>query len=336
MTSGTLTRRRLIQSGAVAVAGGFLAACGSDSSTGGAASSGRAAARKVRISGGGTGSVASIYKPLIDADPDLARGIKFEWVAGQPGQEQTQMLAGATDIGSFGALGAAQAQLTGSDPVIIGALFGPTAVIVARGDSSARTVEDLKGAKIACQPPTSEIYKQVQLNFHRLGLDLATDFDVSSGALLANLAQFQRGRVDAIITTEPTSTILIADGARQITTLRQLWVDGAGAGKAPFFLGPTVRRDWLAKNDALARDVAGVLADVNGVIRDDPQVLRRHHEALGVKTAQTKAVELLVERMAPLYDVSWGADLQGSIDEQIKEAVQIGVLKSAPAKAVYV
>jgi NitT/TauT family transport system substrate-binding protein len=325
-----ITRRRLLRNGVLLSAGAFLAACGAE------AKGGAASTRKVRISGGGTGSVASIYKPLIDADPGLARGIEFEWIAGQPGQEQTQLLSGATDVGSFGALGAAQAQNQGEDPVIVGALFGPTAVVIAQPDTKATTIADLKGATLACQPPTSEIYKQVQLNLHPLGLDLKTDFKVVTGALLANLALFQRGRVDAIVTTEPTGTILVAGGAKQITTLRELWVEGEGAGKPPFFLGPTVRRDWYEQNTKLATDVAGVLADVNAKIRADPQILRRYHEQLGVKSAQAQAVELLVERMAPLYDVTWGADLKGSIDALIKEAVEIGVLERAPAKAVYV
>jgi ABC-type nitrate/sulfonate/bicarbonate transport system substrate-binding protein len=83
---------------------------------------GRARAQLValRVTHPGTGA-GVVWKPLLEALPAEQReGIEVQWVSGNPGQMQVQLLTGALDVGVYGATGLAEAVARGADIVIFG------------------------------------------------------------------------------------------------------------------------------------------------------------------------------------------------------------------------
>jgi NitT/TauT family transport system substrate-binding protein len=74
----------------------------------------------VRLSVPSPGSAGGVWKPLIERNP-LSKTLAIEWIGGDPGGVETQLLAHALDASAFGALGASEAQLRGSNV----ALFTP-------------------------------------------------------------------------------------------------------------------------------------------------------------------------------------------------------------------
>ena len=81
---------------------------------------GPAAAKSVRMVLPLTGSAGAVWRPLIEALPAPAEaGLVLDWIGGNPGQVQFQLLAGTLDVSVFGALGLADARAHDFDIVIL-------------------------------------------------------------------------------------------------------------------------------------------------------------------------------------------------------------------------
>jgi hypothetical protein len=82
----------------------------------------RAAVQTVRIADTATGNAGAIQARLIDAMPAaLKEALNIEWVSGNPGQMQVQLISGMLDVAFSGAIGTVDLKARRADLV----LFGP-------------------------------------------------------------------------------------------------------------------------------------------------------------------------------------------------------------------
>jgi ABC-type nitrate/sulfonate/bicarbonate transport system substrate-binding protein len=295
-----------------------------------------AAASTVRISMPSPGSAGSIWKPLVDGEPAGAvPGVALEWVGGDPGQVQTQLLAHALDVSVFGALGAGEVNARGAGVVIFGAALNNHGRWIVRGGSGYRAPRDVRGKRIATQPETSDTYRQARIAAALNGLDLARDYQIVHGPSSANLALFARGDVEAVIAIEPTATRLVAAGAQEIARVGDMWRHATGDGEPLLLVGHATTRPWFEANRPRAAAIARLLARVNEEIRARPQLLAEHHDAMGIPAAETAAIALLPSRLADIYAVGWTAAVQRSLDRQLDAAVKLGIIPRRPPEAVY-
>ncbi|WP_157792884.1 ABC transporter substrate-binding protein [Bordetella genomosp. 8] len=290
----------------------------------------------VRITLPSPGSAGSAWQPLIDrfhlnTDPAL----RLNWVTADPGKMQVQLSAGSLDVGVFGAVGLATLANRGSDIVLFGPALNNHGRWIVRGDSGLRAPKDLVGKTIATTAETSETYQQARIAASLIGVDLKKDVKVIHGSPTANLALFERGDVDGIITLEPTATRLVGRGAREIARVADIWKQATGQHDDPFLVGLAASRAWFDANKATAAQLALLFQRVNGSIEQDPQRLRLIHRELGLKADETRAIELLPERLGPAYATRWDASVFATIDKQIQVAVQLGLLDRAPARKIY-
>jgi len=278
------------------------------------------------------GTAGSVWRPMLDrlhlpqsALPPL------QWTVSDPGKMQVQLIAGSLDVGFFGPVGLAALRARGHDIV----LFGPGtinhSVWLVKHDSPFRQPADLKGRKIATQPETAETYQQARTAAALAGLDLKRDFQVVQGSSLANVALFERGDVDAVIVLEPTATRLVAQGARQIARVSDMWRNASGDATDPFLVGLAAQRRWVDANRTVATQLARAFAQANAQIATHPAVLREIHDDIGIKAQEQQALDLAPTRMRSIYSTLWNAAVWRGMDKQIETAIAVGILDKQTA-----
>ncbi len=295
-----------------------------------------AAGPAVRITLPSAGSAGSVWRPLIDKLKLIAgTGLNLEWLSADPGKMQTQLAAGALDIGVFGAVGLATLVNRGSDIVLFGPALNNHGRWIVRADSNYRTLQDLVGKTIATTAETSETYQQARIAASLNGVDLKKDVKVIHGSPTANLALFERGDVDAIITLEPTATRLVGRGARELARVADQWKKATGRTDDPFLVGLAASQKWLDANKDTAAKVAAVFERLGQHIRKEPALLQGVTHEMGLKADETQAASLLPQRAAPSYASQWDGGVFAVIDKQIEVAVQLGLLDKAPSRKIY-
>lgn len=290
----------------------------------------------IRVTDGGPGSAGAIWRPLIDSGAyPLPPGLKIEWVNGTPGQVQLQLATGAANIAVFGALGAAELAQRGSDIVIVGPALNNHGRWLVRDNSSIRTPKDLIGKTIASLNEASDTFRQARLAALQHGIDLKKDTRLVFGAPTANVALFERGDVDAVITIEPTATRLVARGAREIARTGDLWQSATGDSAPLFLVGLAAHRQWAEQNRATVTALANVLVNIHRKLRATPQILSELHKEFGIPDSERAAINLLPKRLVDIYAVDWGKPVFANIDRQIDEGIKAGILAKRPDRPVY-
>ncbi len=292
-----------------------------------------AQAKPARVEQPNLGTAGAIWRTLIEKEAVKA-GVNAQWVGGDPGQSQVQLLAGAIDTGFFGPIGSVETALRGHDVVIYAPGLLNHGSWIVRGNSPIRSVQELKGKRIATQPETTETYRQARLAAGFLGLDFKHDFEFIFGPPTANLALFERGDVDAVITIEPISTRLIAGGAREIARVRDQWRDGTHDARPLFLGGQGTRREWLDQNRATASKLSKLYLQANEQIRARPALLAEMHQLMGIPASDRAAIELLVKRLPEIYGVEWSPAMATSANHVVDVAVQQGILKGKPSRPI--
>ena len=137
--------------------------------------------------------------------------------------------------------------------------------------------------------------------------------------------------MDAIIAIEPSATKLVAGGgarspASATSTSRR------PAPTSVLLNGRAVRaKEYNARKADYDRVIATYTA-VNERIQQDPTILRQFATQMGFKASETKAIELLPERLKDVYPTQFGAAERKNLDDQIAEAVKLGLLQTRPRR----
>lgn len=322
------TRRRLLKSAALIGAGAILPR---------AAAAQAQAPAALRIALPSPGTAGSVWRPMLHRMNDARSSLPpLQWTVSDPGKMQVQLIAGSLDVGFFGPIGLAALRARGNDILLFGPGTNNHSVWLVKQDSPFQRPADLKGRRIATQPETAETYQQARIAASLAGMDLKRDFQVVQGSPLANVALFERGDVDAVIVLEPTATRLVAGGARQIGRVGDMWRAATGDTSDPFLVGLAARRGWIEANRAVATRLAGVFSRANAAITAHPETLRDIHDEIGIKAQETRAIELVPERMRGVYSSRWDEAVWRGMDKQIETAISVGILdKQAGASPVH-
>lgn len=319
------TRRRML---AAALGASAAAVIGDPGAAG--------AATPVRITDVVQGSAGALWRPLIQFGfVTLPEGLAFDWIGGSPGQVQLQLTAGAVNVSVFGAIGVAELAPRGFDILIFGPALNNHGSWVVRGDSPYRAPHDLIGKRIATQLEASDTYRHARLAALLHGIDLKKDVEVVFGPSTANVALFGRGDVDAVIAIEPTTTRLVAGGAREIARVGDMWHAATGDNAPLFLVGLAAHRDWIAQNRSLAGEIAHLFADLHRRLRAEPHIIGEQAASFGIPANERAAIELLPKRLPDIYAVDWNPAVFANIDRQIDAAVRAGIIPGRPDRPVY-
>jgi ABC-type nitrate/sulfonate/bicarbonate transport system substrate-binding protein len=331
-----LARRAVLRAGLFGLAGAAgvsaLAACGASGSSGDPG--GRLEAR---VEDTQAGTAGAVIRPISEQN-DLLGALDLSYVAGTgPGDVQNKLLSGALDVASMGPLGAAVAKEASADVVLFSTSLNNHVRWLVPENSPYRTVADLRGKKIATPPNNSDAFRSTQLAAAVNGSDFTAEHELYPGAVLAGLALFDRGDVDAIVTIEPNATRLVAKGARQLATVGELWAQGTGeSGDALFLNAQGATRAWVDGNRPAATALAQLRLAAHHVIHDRPQVLAELHEAYGIPAEEKAAIELLPSRLPQIYPLEWGESTFANMRRQLEVARSVGLVTGEQADGYWV
>jgi NitT/TauT family transport system substrate-binding protein len=290
----------------------------------------------IRVTDGGPGTAGAIWRPLIDSGQfPLPPGLKIDWVNGTPGQVQLQVATGAANVAVYGAIGAAEIAPRGGDIAIVGPALNNHGRWLVRDNSGIRTPKDLVGKTIAALSEASDTFRQARLAALLNGIDLKKDTRLVFGSPTANIALFERGDADAVITIEPTATRLVARGAREIARTGDLWHAATNDAAPLFLVGLAAHRPWAQQNRPVLSALGNVLVDIHRDLRANPKRLSELHKEFGIPDSERAAIELLPKRLVDIYSVDWDKPVFANIDRQIDEAVKAGILPKRPDTPVY-
>jgi NitT/TauT family transport system substrate-binding protein len=290
----------------------------------------------IRVTDGGPGTAGAIWRPLIDSGQfPLPPELTIDWVKGTPGQVQLQLATGAANVAVYGAIGAAEIAPRGSDIAIVGPALNNHGRWLVRDNSGIRSVKDLAGKTIAALSEASDTFRQARLAALLNGFDLKKETKLVFGTPTANVALFERGDADAVITIEPTATRLVARGAREIARTGDLWHAATNDAAPLFLVGLAAHGPWAQQNREAVTALGNVLVDIHRSLRGNPKRLSELHKEFGIPDSERAAIELLPKRIVDIYSVDWGKPVFANIDRQIDEAVKIGILPKRPDKPVY-
>lgn len=323
----TLNRRSLIRAGflsaAVLGAAPLLGAC-----------SGSLERPKVQDSEVGTAS--AVLRPIAERF-GLDEGLDLEYIAGTgPGDVQNKLLSGALDVSSFGPIGAAVSAGADADVVLFSPGLNNHVRWLVAENSFYRTPQDLRGKAIATPPNNSDAYRSAQLAAAVNGTDFEADHTIHQGAVLNGLALFERGDVEAIVTIEPNATRLVAQGARQIATVDELWRQGSGQSEPLVLNAQGALRSWVEENREAATAIDDLRREVHRHIHDEPQLLAELHESYGIGADEPDAIALLPERLLDTYPLEWGETTFANFQAQLDKAVELGIIDSPPEQELFV
>lgn len=321
-------RRSLLKAAALTATGGMLAGRSLDSTAG--------PLTKVTLLAGNKGSTSALYPLLLQSRDIDTSGLDIEYIGSAPGQMQLQLLSGALNVSGYGAMGLVEANQKGADFKLIAPFDLNHSSWIVRAESPYKTIHDLKGKRVATLPINTDTVRQAELTAALHGLKLKQDFQMSYGPALVSLALFERGDVDAIIAIEPNSTRLIAKGAREIAKVSDLWREATGE-KSLFLVGWAASDAWLTSHRAASRTIARAYYAINQKIVRDPKIVTQpvFLDALGVPGTETRAIELLPQRIADITSVEWDDSVERSIDKQLDLAVKHGLLSSRPTASIF-
>jgi ABC-type nitrate/sulfonate/bicarbonate transport system substrate-binding protein len=323
-----MNRRKVLKSAAITGMGSLFASYGLPA---------LAQTKAVRILLPSAGSAGAAWRPLIDKlHLNENPAINFDWILSDPGAMQTQLSSGALDIGSFGSVGLATLANRGSDIVLFGAALNNHGRWLVKADSPYKSPRDLLGKTISAPAQTSETYQQAQIAASLSGIDLKKDIKVIHGSPTANMALFERGDVDGILTIEPTASRLVGRGAREIARVGDLWNKGTGQTGLPFLVGLAASRRWLDANHDTAVKVASLIVKTNSAIRAKPALLSDVTAELGLKPDETRAAALIPQRLTESFSTAWDNDVFAMIEKQIDVALELGILAKRPSNKIYV
>jgi NitT/TauT family transport system substrate-binding protein len=292
-------------------------------------------AAPIRLALPSPGSGGSVWRPIVEQEHVPTSGLALDWIGGNPGQVEMQLLAGALDVSTFGAIGASLAVEHGSDLAIFGPGLNNHGHWLVRADSPFHAPKDLIGKRIAAQPETSETFHQARIAAALAGIDLTRDMSIIHGPPTASMALFERGDVDAVIMIEPTATRMVARGAREIASVADMWRDALGGDLPPFLVGLTAQRKWIDAHRDEASKLAALFSAINAEIHKRPEILSELHDFIGIPADERAAIELLPKRLVDIYPTGWGQPVFDAIDKQIALAVKVGVLPSPPPRPLY-
>ncbi len=334
------TRRRFITHAAGAAAGAillpsFVAACGSSGTSSGKPGSTGGERLRARIMDVPAGSSGAPIKPVIVKQGYLdGSDLDVSWVGTSPGETQTKLISNAIDIGSFGSISAIKANEQGNDIRLIAPGLNCHANWIVKDNSGYKSLRDLRGKRIATLSETTSVYQCTMLTATLDGFDFKKDFQVSTGAPPAIVALFKRGDVDAIVTTEPTSTILVSEGATQLASVNEMWKKYNNTDADLPLAIIAAHKKWLDASEERYRQLFKVFEKFNKYMTN-PDHIKALAEILGVPKGNQAAIDLLPKRMGYIWSTAWDTSVFDQIRKLNSLAVEADLLKSVPKAPVY-
>lgn len=270
------------------------------------------------------GTVAAVIK---QEKLDEECGVTIKPTAFSPDAADIALLSGQTNMGYFGYNSWAGSEEKLQKLAMLAPLQAEHGTLFVPEDSTAQSLEDLKGKKIALLPPVSGQYQDFNLLVAKMGHSLENDFKPVTGPPPAIEAFLKRGEVAAAILFEPNATNLaLAGGFRPLFKLTDQWEEITG--DPLYMLGISANKKWLSGHEKEADCVVSAVHKATEMLATDPSVYEDLQDILGAKDQEHLAE--LTKNLGEIYTYDTADEAAPAIDKQLKEAAKLGLIPAVP------
>lgn len=235
-----------------------------------------------------------------------------------------QGLATAMQTGNFqvtfrGWLSTAMMRAQGHKAIVVFPLTSYTDDVVARVDSSFKSIADLKGKRIGISggPATESVWLFRLEAVRFFGFDPLKEAKAQFGAAPLLMGLLENGELDAILVQNPQVVQLLETGKfRSIASLGDIWREKAG--QDPLFVSVAMNETWAKANPDIAKRFVAAYKEAIEYLKTHADVWPEMAKSLGIKTEA--GAKLLRERTAGGLLTKWDKKF---IDEQYRYAAEV-------------
>lgn len=285
----------------------------------------------------GTGPEGIIYQLAKDRGIDRVHGLDLTLrKSDSPPDISRQLEQREIPAGMFAPITAAQLALSGKDIRIFVPFFRVNIAALVRSDSPYRTLEDLKGKRIAIFSKRTNTFSDVAIILRSLGIDLESDFRlVFSTSIPDMLDAVRRGEVDGmfqVVNVGPIIHSLVAGEIRIVSRLNDVWKAKTGFDMP--FSGLAAYEDWITANQSTAKRLADVYYEASRYLLDYPDAVRQYRDMIGLQTEAD--VEFLKGEHARVLYREFDQNLEDALTRLLKGAFETGILPALPEQSIIV
>jgi NitT/TauT family transport system substrate-binding protein len=197
-----------------------------------------------------------------------------------------------------------------------------------RPESTARTLADLKGARIMSAPGPANM-SAARFVLKSAGLQEGRDYQLTEQPLGVQVGALAAGSFDAAYAIEPIATIALSRGVARTLEAGVISTHLLGRRDAlTWASGPAVTRRFLEARPEAAQRFAAAWAAALKMIGEDPSVRTLFASHMNVPPDLAEAVPMLDFRMARDLTATDIADFQKFIDIAVAQGVVRGPMEA--------
>lgn len=268
------------------------------------------------------------FQLIKDRKLDLAEGLDITVISeNSPAEIERKLRDREILVGIFPPISAAKAHEAGKPIKLFAPIFKNPVALIAHSDSSFRSIEDLKGRKIASLAKITSLYTTSEAALQKtLGLSLENDFKLVIATDFGELARLLKNReVDAILAIPvitPIRRLLLSGEATVIQPIEKLWED---VGHTMPFSIVSAWEDWLSANKRTAIKIARALYKANQIIQEDPNIFREYAGFL--KLENDAEIKFMETNFPQILYTGFDEDLFSDLTNLLKELENLGFIK---------
>jgi NitT/TauT family transport system substrate-binding protein len=191
-----------------------------------------------------------------------------------------------------------------------------------RTGSSARTLQDLRGARILTAPGPANI-NSARFVLRAAGLTEGRDFTLTEQPMGVHVGALQAGTFDAAYTIEPVASIALRQGAARLLEAGVISTHLLGRREAlTWASGPAVSEAFLQRRPEVARRYVAAWRDAVRMIKEQPAAVRPLFAShMNTPADLVDAIPMLDFRMAENLTPTDIQDFQRFIDVAVQQGV---------------
>lgn len=274
-------------------------------------------------------SIGTVAELIKSEQLDEQCGITMEISYFSPDAADVALLSGQTDVGYFGYNSWASSPEKLHKLDMLAPLQAEHGTLFVPENSPAKSLEDLKGKKLALLPQVSGQYQDFKMLVAKMGMDLERDFEPVTGPPPAIEAFLKRGQVAGAILFEPNATNLEQEGGyRPLFKLTEKWQELTG--NPLYMLGIAANSAWLDQHKSDAQCAASAVRKATDMLANDPSVFEGLKQTL--KAHDDEHLAELTKNLGAIYTPESAEEAAGPIMEQLEEAKQLGMIPAVPER----
>lgn len=283
----------------------------------------------------GTGPEGIIYQLAKDRGIDRAHGLDLLLQkSDSPPDISRQLEQREIPAGMFAPITAAQLAISGKHIRIFVPFFKVNIAALVRSDSPYRTLEDLKGKRIAIFSKRTNTFSDVAIILRAVGIDLESDFQLTFSNSIPEMRDaVLDGEVDGmfqVVNVGPVIHSLVEGEIRIISRLNDIWKSKTGFDMP--FSGLAAYEDWITANRSTAKRLADVYYEASRYLLDHPDAIRQYRDLVGLQTEED--IEFLKGEHARVLYREFDQQLEDALLRLLKGAFETGILPALPEQSV--